>query len=293
VLLPAALAWAVTASGYAGAAACRPCHAATFAAQSASAHAGALARSKPPQPGQWAFGAGSQAITFVSRLDAENYLEHGESWYRSARSLALTPGHRNAAGVRYRLFDPSAAILRCFACHSTGPLSFDAGEEIVPNELGVRCEACHGPAAAHVRDPARVRPANPGRLSADALNALCGACHRMPAATGDATDLHNPWNARHQPLLLAASACFRKSGGRLSCLTCHSPHAALETNLAAYDAACRRCHAAPRHARSVGRQACAACHMPAVHPQPNLAFANHRIAVYAPSDPLSPIAARR
>ena len=39
------------------------------------------------------------------------------------------------------------------------------------------------------------------------------------------------------PPLLAASACFRKSGGRLTCLTCHSPHAAMERKPAAYDAA--------------------------------------------------------
>jgi hypothetical protein len=284
---------AAAGSPYAGAPACRQCHATEFAAQSATAHAAALARSRPPQPGDWAFGAGVQAITFVSRLDAENYIEHGRSWYRSLQGYALTPGHRSAAGERYRIFDPSSAILRCFACHSTGPLSLGPDESIIPGEPGVRCEACHGPSADHARDPAHHPPRNPAALSADQINRLCGQCHRMPAAAADSTDLRNPWNARHQPLLLAASRCFRESEGRLSCLTCHRPHAALEHRLAAYNAACKACHPAPRHSRPVAARACAGCHMPAVRPGPGLSFANHRIAVYAPSDPLSPVKARR
>ncbi len=280
---------AAAAPDYAGSAVCRQCHSEIYLLQSTTAHARALTRSKPPQPGEWAFGAGTQAITFVSRADADNYLELGESWYRRLNGFALTPGHRNAAGVRYRIFDPSAAIFRCFACHSTGPLSQANDEAIVPLEPGVRCEVCHGPSAAHARDPAYVHPNNPRRATADQLNDLCGACHRMPAAAGSATDLRNPWNARHQPLLLAVSACFRKSDGKLTCLTCHSPHAPLEQKLAAYDVVCRGCHATPRHKKPVSGRACAECHMPAVRPSPNLAFANHRIAVYAAADPMSPL----
>ena len=282
----------VSASDYAGAPACGKCHPAEFAQQSKSAHAHSIARSKPPQPGDWAFGAGEQAITFVTREDAGHYLEEGRSWYKRLNGYALTPGASSTAGTRYRLFDPEAGILRCFSCHSTGPLSLAADEAIVPHELGVRCEACHGAGAAHARDPAKAHPANPGRLGAVQLNALCGNCHRMPAGLQETPDLRNPWNARHQPLLLAASACFQRSQGRLTCLTCHSPHAPLEHSLASYNAACARCHAAPRHTRPVAGRACASCHMPAVKPQANLEFANHRIAIYAAGDPLSPVAGR-
>lgn len=282
----------VSGSGYAGAESCRKCHAAEFAAQSSSGHAHALAHAQPPQPGDWAFGAGLQAITFVRRLDSEYYLEEGESWYRALGGYARTPGHTSSSGVRDRIFDPSAALLRCFACHSTGPLRVSADQRIEPSELGVRCEVCHGPAAAHAREPARFHPQNPGKLTADELNRFCGDCHRMPAAAGEAPNLRDPWNARHQPLLLAASACFQKSKGRLSCLSCHSPHAPLEHKLAAYDAACGRCHAHPLHKLAIAGRACVACHMPAVEAQPHLIFANHRIAVYSPADPMSPIAAR-
>ena len=54
---------------YAGAEACRPCHAANFKSQSNTSHARALAPSSPSQRGDWAFGAGLQAITFVTRID--------------------------------------------------------------------------------------------------------------------------------------------------------------------------------------------------------------------------------
>lgn len=274
---------------YAGAESCRPCHAAESTAQTASGHARALAPSKTRQPGEWAFGAGSQAITFVHQRDSDTYLELGQSWFRRLNGMAATPGHPKGEDTPYRTFDPSAGIMRCFACHSTGPLKLAAGQTIVPHELGVRCEACHGGAAEHVRDPARHVPENPGRYTAEAINGLCGECHRMPAGATETTDLRDPWNARHQPLTLAASVCFRASGGRLSCLTCHSPHTAIERNVASYDVRCQACHTGVKHIRAAAGRACVECHMPAVRPQANLAFANHRIAVYGPGDPLTPV----
>jgi Zn finger protein HypA/HybF involved in hydrogenase expression len=284
---------AFAATDYAGAGACAKCHPAESRLQASSAHARSLAPSNVEQPGQWAFGAGRQAITFVRRLDPENYLEEGQTWYRRINGFAPTPGAASGAGTRYRVFDPDAGILRCFACHSTGALAVGADGAIVPQENGVRCEACHGAAAGHAGDPAASRPFNPGRLPAGELNTFCGNCHRMPAGPEDTPDLRNPWNARHQPLLLGASACFLQSKGRLSCLTCHSAHGPVERRLAAYDATCSKCHGAVRHAQAVAGRACAGCHMPSVKVGGQLAFANHRIAVYGMGDALTPVVRRR
>lgn len=273
---------------YVGAAVCAKCHAAEFKSQSSTAHARALSPSTASQPGQWAFGAGNQAITFVSQLNATDYIEFGETWYTATRQFDITPGHTDKQGLRYRIFDPAAGILKCFSCHSTGPLQVTATGAIQPHELGVRCEICHGPGAAHAANPAKSSMKKPGATGA-AMNASCGACHRVPSSAEDGSNLLDPWNSRHQPLLLAASACFQKSAGKLTCVTCHSPHQPLELQQQAYNAACLGCHAAPRHTMSITGQACSECHMPAVRINQNLAFANHRIAVYAKGEPLSPI----
>ena len=283
---------AAHASEYAGAAACRSCHRAEFEAQATTAHAAALARSKPGQPGDWAFGAGAQAVTFVSRVDRENYLEHGESWFTRLGRFGPTPGHRVPGGVRYRIFDPSAGMLRCFSCHSTGSVSLGTDGAIQPAELGVRCEDCHGPSAGHAADPERVRPVNPARLTAAEISDLCGACHRMAMGADATPRLSDPWNARHQPLMLAASACFVRSNGGLSCLNCHRPHEPVERRASAYAGACGKCHAAPRHTAATAGHTCTECHMPAVKPAPGLSFASHRIAIYAPGDPLHPVRRR-
>lgn len=266
---------------YTGASVCAGCHPQIAASQVKTGHAGALKKEED----RWAFGSGLQAITYVSQLDEDTYLEHGLSWYRRAGGLQLTPGHRSSDGVRYRTFAPDAAILRCFQCHSTGPLRLAPGRRIEIFEPGVRCEACHGPSADHARNPVQVKPRNPARLTANEINLLCGECHRMPPAAGVETNWDNPWNARHQPVYLSQAACFQKSQGRLTCLSCHTPHASEPVD---GSRPCLSCHPSARHRTATAGRACAHCHMPEVAPSPWLRFANHWIGVYG-SSPLRPI----
>lgn len=77
----------------------------------------------------------------------------------------------------------------CLRCHSTGALP-GGGTRTRVGELGIACEACHGPGEAHVaanhdplrrwayhlagRDPTIV---NPARLDARASAEICGTCH--------------------------------------------------------------------------------------------------------------------
>lgn len=286
-------AFAADSASYVGAEACRSCHAAEFTSQSSSSHARALTPSSPPQPGDWAFGAGLQAITFVTRIDRESYREDGMTWYRSINGFAITPGQHDEKGVVFRTFDPGARVLTCFACHSTGPLSVGKDEEVIPHELGVRCEVCHGPAAAHVKDPAHNRLRTPAQLTAAGMNRFCAQCHRTDSETGEElTDLRDPRNARDQTLRLAASKCFLRSNGRLNCLSCHNPHQELNRDAASYNARCQTCHPNQVHRQPVGTQACVSCHMPGIPLSPLLTFANHRIAVYSPANPILPVSAR-
>jgi hypothetical protein len=223
----------------------------------------------------WAFGAGNQAVTLVSRVDDEYYLEHGLSFYKAAGKFGVTPGHSNTIGERYRTFDPSAAILKCFQCHSTGPLRLGDGFSIEPSETGVQCESCHGAGADHkaIRNPAKMTGAE--------MNQLCGACHRRPAPEADWTD---PWNVRHQPVYLSQSACFVKS--KMTCFTCHVPHQSAVRD------SCGSCHRQVKHRTAVAAGTCVNCHMPSVAPNSELRFANHWIGVYAPGSPLRPISWR-
>ncbi len=272
-----------------GSGACKNCHAAQFELQSKTAHAAALDR-----PGEhrvaarflpllrfapeWAFGAGQQAVTFVSQRGSGAYIEHHLSFYPSLGRMAATPGHagKPEPGVLYPVVAGDAAILRCFQCHSTGAVRVEDGLRIEVAEAGVRCESCHGPGDNHTKSPGRGNIVNPARYGGAEINQLCGSCHRKPAAVGEPITWTDPWNARHQPLFLAESRCFVKSEGRLSCRTCHDAHAGTT------QPGCDSCHRQVKHKVAVVGT-CVGCHMPNVVPQPGLRFANHRIGVYVGS----------
>ena len=276
-----------TASGYAGSAVCEKCHAARFESQSKTAHAHALRQAQATDPGpgshsQWAFGAGTKAVTWISQTGEETIAEHGLSYYAATKSLALTPGHTSSADIVYRTFDPIDTGLRCFRCHSTGPLTLAAGFRVQPSEPGIHCEACHGPGRAHAESGSAAAIQNPKRLSAVQINTLCGACHRQASDLDDDTDWSNVWNVRHQPSYLHRAACFRNSNGALSCLTCHDPHQPLKTAASAYDARCTSCHPQAAHTTPIAARSCVGCHMPQVAASANLRFTNHWIGIYDP-----------
>jgi hypothetical protein len=261
-------------------------------------------------PVEWAFGSGTHGVTFVSRLGPDSWLEHAFSYFTRDGSLDLTPGHRElparslleAAGQLFRLRGGGFTIRSCFECHSTGPVSVSAAGGIEVAETGVRCEACHGPASAHVEAAAASHPRraqesirNPRALSADDLNRFCGSCHRSPEGGLAANDFTNPWNVRHQPPYLEQSRCFTASAGALSCLTCHPPHEPLRrADPAYYSAGCAACHT-PDGAHPPAQTClapssadCTACHMPAVAADPHLSFRNHWIGVYRGDSVLMP-----
>jgi hypothetical protein len=341
-LLCAACAHAAAPS-FVGATACAGCHPAQAKTQSASAHASALYRPAAHPlaasfdgrklvrearyrfdfvrsersfevkiddganlmtlPLDWAFGAGRQAVTFVSRVDGKWYVEHYGSYYSKTGSFAATPGQdavhpasiSEAAGALYKIRDPQTGISGCFECHSTGPVSFDDSGAVHLTEAGVRCESCHGPGSAHARDPAHHKLRDPAKLSASELNQFCGACHRPPASDRVTIDWNYAWNVRHQPVYLSQSRCFLKSGGALSCLTCHDPHEPARTAPAAfYNQKCGGCHSAssnsPRALCLEQKPAnCIDCHMPLVSPQAPLRFTNHWIGIYRNASMLKPV----
>jgi hypothetical protein len=234
-------------------------------------------------PIDWAFGAGGQAVTFVTRLKNNNYLEHYFSFYTKTRAMGITPGQEatvardlmDAAGVEHQTLD----IAECFYCHSTGPVQISGGD-VRPHENGVRCEACHGPGSEHQRTRGTVSLRNPRDLSAAELNDACGKCHRLPVSKGTTFGWDSAWNVRFAPAYLSQSACFLKSGGKLSCLSCHSAHESSKPAPDFYNGVCKSCHAGIHTA--AGMENCVGCHMPRTSPRGPLQFTDHWIGVYQP-----------
>ncbi len=77
------------------------------------------------------------------------------------------------------------------------------------------------------------------------------------------------------------SRCYTASGGRLHCVTCHDPHAALETKAAPYETKCLNCHGPGKTTCPVNpARGCVECHMPRVWRQPTHSFlSDHKIRI--------------
>jgi len=131
-------------------------------------------------------------------------------------------------------------------------------------EMGVGCEACHGPLRAHVewrRAFPDVKLADPTLkpLSRDQYFDTCGACHARRAeltgdfkpgdlfldhyalVTVDATDLFYPdGQVRDEDYEFAAFLGSKMYAAGVRCMDCHQPHAA-KPKLPG-NALCQRCH---------------------------------------------------
>ncbi len=62
----------------------------------------------------------------------------------------------------------------CQGCHTTG-LEIKEGPQY--SELGIGCEACHGPGKAHSRSGGQGAIVNPAKLDPDRREMVCEACH--------------------------------------------------------------------------------------------------------------------
>ena len=89
-------------------------------------------------------------------------------------------------------------LKECAGCHTTGfnlarsekytAADYRAGKVFPFVELGIGCEACHGPASEHIKAPSKASiPVNKAK-AADAQ--ICGACHTRGASKDDKGETH-------------------------------------------------------------------------------------------------------
>jgi hypothetical protein len=246
-----------------------------------------------PFPLTYAFGSGEHGVTFLSLIPSRSGepagVEHRVSAFGPERRLALTPNHGGAPVTQpveeFGRIRQGTVLERCVDCHTTtGKV---VGESLVDLRANVGCEKCHGPGANHIQAAERKQDDlailfGKGTNSADNEIRMCGACHRNPEQL-DPADIRpdNKRLARFQPVGLLQSACYKKSGGRLTCSTCHDPHEHAPREREQFDGRCLTCHSGD-HAGSVicrisPRENCVACHMPATEVRPGTTFHDHWI----------------
>ena len=166
-----------------------------------------------------------------------------------------------------------------------------------PRFFGVGCESCHGPGGAHAQAMQK-KDLSKGVLltkltgvGGAALNDACGKCHRTAASVENLDAVAKASTQRFQPYGLSLSACFKKSADKLTCVTCHSPHADASTDTKGYEKTCLSCHTAPQQkACPVNpKEKCVSCHMPTRKVFPGtdfpIAMADHFIRIYRDAKP--------
>lgn len=272
----------------------------------------------------YVIGAGMNGFTYVIRRG--NYLfEAPLSFYTRTESWGLSPGYKHSD---YGFNRPIHTA--CIACHSGLPQPVPQRNGLFRNppfrQMAVGCEDCHGPGELHVKamlagklpsgkiDPNIVNPANlPGWMADN----VCMRCHQGGDARVLLPEKHyedfrpgmplentvaifalpfKPQLPPQSPLLqhyelMIMSKCYRASGGKLHCITCHNPHVQPSASEAPayYRKKCFLCHTdkscslpIKTRLRQHPPDDCIACHMPKekVLFVSHSALTNHRIIAY-------------
>ena len=273
----------------------------------------------------YAIGAGANGWTYL--IERGSYLFQAPlSFYAKTGSWGLSPGHE--------LGFNRAITTGCIVCHSGRALPVPhrdaAYQRPAFSELTIGCENCHGPGELHVNERSKGAPVegsidtsivNPARLPGWLADNICMFCHQEGDARvlqpgrdyldyrpgtpldrtiviltlADDTNTQRPSPLLNHYSLMVSSRCYRDSGGKLGCLTCHDPHVQPSAARAPayYRSKCLSCHTETSckltvAARRRASDDCASCHMPKRQLQTiaHSALTDHRIVRHpGESDP--------
>ncbi len=228
------------------------------------------------------------------------------NWYSQEHRWNMTPAYTEAREIPMNL----PLYVDCLNCHTSGmqkPLpgtdSKFAGKPFL--HAGITCERCHGAGEGHTEGRGPI--VNPAKLPVERRDAICMECHfegtvaiEQPGKRlyefepGDKLSDYAHYfllsgsaqpetvEALSQVEALSLSRCKRKSGDKMSCVSCHDPHRepSAAEKVSYYRGKCLNCHGESFGAKHhPEKQDCTQCHMPSL---PNEAVAHtestdHRI----------------
>ena len=235
-------------------------------------------------------GSGKRGRTYLYARNGLWY-ELPINFYTRRAAWGMAPAFDSGAHMPPPLpVDPN-----CLHCHATGVQASlpDARNHfaIAPfTQAGIGCSACHGDPTQHLANAGHGGILNPDKLPAAERDSACLQCHLegdavvyrqgkslagfLPGQRLSDTAVYfvrasqegGGARATSQYEALLRSACKRASGDRLTCTSCHDPHAdpAPADRVAFFRQRCLDCHTQPAMAAHHPEQPdCAACHMPA------------------------------
>jgi tetratricopeptide (TPR) repeat protein len=249
-------------------------------------------------------GSGRHARTYLHQRADGQLVELPVAWYNDRGGVwGMNPGYDRADHMDFRRKIDRECFF-CHSAYPRDDVEGSEFILRGTISEGIDCQRCHGPGRAHVQNASAGRPqteirgaiVNPARLPPERQNEICFQCHLestsrplpyslrrygreifsyrpgeplanyilhfdQPPATG----YDDKFEIDHAAYRLLKSACYRKSGGALTCITCHNLHEQADVNRAPQDyaRACLSCHTGPlssRH-RSNLPDTCSDCHM--------------------------------
>ena len=238
------------------------------------------------EPVTHALSAGSYGMAFYVKK-GERYYQFPIDYYAKLGRWDLDPG---ASGGNFRFGRPLDAF--CISCHSDYPRRLAGSDEVFVGAMpdGIGCERCHGPGARHLASLRAEDIVNPAKLPPLRQVEVCTQCHLQERSQPRAG--HDDFGYRPgEPLdafrvnfvartaepdrfyLLAhsdrmvRSACWLRSGKRMTCTSCHDPHvSSIDEPASWWDQKCEACHRQKRCSALAAVQAkegghCFHCHM--------------------------------
>ncbi len=254
-------------------------------------------------PLRYFVGSNTRGRTFLFSIDRFLY-QSPINYYGRARAWDMSPGYADLTTMPLN----HVVDQTCLFCHASQVATPESGttnrfEGEAFGQDGVGCERCHGPGSSHAAGHGDM--IDPAALAPEARDSICTQCHlegqaRIARAGRTLTGFRpgerladsmavfvfaNAASAARGAVShvesLAESVCKRKSGDRMSCLSCHNPHVQPEPAARAeyYRARCLQCHATLAEPHHPEQRDCVACHMPRVDSADigHTAVTDHRI----------------